>query len=96
MPELAWSGNELIANRGPQVQAPDIFTQSCGPGRACRQLCSFPVTCDLWLLCLAFGREEDLKRNEDNVPVRHLSKMKLFGAFYLVLFVWLRRLHSSE
>ena len=96
MPELAWNGNELDRKPRSAGTGTRYFPQSCGPGPACRQLCSFqsPATCGYCVL--AFGREEDLKRNEDNVPVRHLSKMKLFGAFYLVLFVWLRRLHSSE
>ena len=47
MPELAWNGERaLIANRGPQVQAPDIFSQSCGPGLACRQCAPSQSPCE--------------------------------------------------
>ena len=59
MPELAWSGNELIVNRGPQVQAPDIFTQSCGPGPACRQLVLLPS--HLRLVVIVFWRSGEKK-----------------------------------
>ena len=33
MPESAWSGNELIANRGPQVQAPVFSLNPVAPVR---------------------------------------------------------------